>query len=176
MRLSCRHPSARAGQAMMEFLVGIVLVLVVIGGLIQLGMLSDLRTTSYMGSTREAAIWSMTNGGDDSLVYPYLERIDEGADSHTYSADDLEVSKNATDVYNGIVRYGRPADVAQFTRENPWTGLTGANDIMDEFGMVRGSRSSSSLRLLPIVRNLIYQDDRIDIRTEVYGVRRGGIY
>jgi hypothetical protein len=173
MRLSCRHSSARAGQAMMEFLVGIVLVLVVIGGLIQLGMLSDLRTTSYMGATQEAAIWSMTNGGDDGLVYPYLAGIDEGADSHTYSADDLELSKDATEVYNDIVRH---ADVARFTRENPWTRLTGANDIMDEFGMVRGSRSSSSLRLLPIVRNLIYQDDRIVIRTEVYGVRRGGIY
>ena len=170
------HPRSHSGQAMMEFLVGIVVVLVVVGGLIQLGMLSDLRTTNYMDATEEAANWSMTNGGDDSLIYPYIERIDDGPDSHTYSADDREIGKNAVDVYNGIVRYGRPDDVAQHTRDNAWTELGSANDIMDELGMVRGSKSTTSLRFLPIVRNLIYQADRIDIRTEVYGVRQGGIY
>ena len=169
--------TTRMGLMMVLSVIGIIAVIVVFGAFIQVGLLSHERTDTYMRATQEAATFAVQPQFDpDQPPEPYVLSMLIGDDLHTYSADDRRVGSSGDEVISGILTHTLPQDLVQYAPDSAFSRITGGSDLNGEFSMVRGDATSRGIRLLPVVRNLIYRADRIDIDAEVVSIWTRGIY
>ena len=169
--------NSKRGQAMIEFVIGIIVVIVVFGSFIQIGLLTNERMDAYAEATHEAASISAWQSADPTqAAEPYVLATSIGNDEQWYSADDRQVGGSGDEVINGIVRHGLTSQLTTHLDDNPFTDIRGGNDLNAEFGMIRGEENRIGIPLLPVVRRLVYGDDRIDINEEVITIETRGIY
>ena len=174
---SKHYVNQKSGQAMVEFIIGIIVVIVVFGGFIQIGLLSNERMTTYMRATHEAASLAVMPSRDPDHVPPaYTLANLIGDDEATYSEDDQRTVGSGEEVIDGIVSHALPDQLDQFIDQSPFILLNNGSDLNENFSMVRGDAHRTGIRLLPVVRNLIYGEDAIDVSEEVTTIWTRGIY
>jgi hypothetical protein len=171
-------PLSLAGQAMIEVMVGLVALIVLIAGLLQVASLTRARTDA-MAAAREEA------GGLALLDYPvsdipdYIGEIDAGADGRTYSYDDERSGANAgafdAIIVDRTVSDSSEWDVLEELPNSPFSDLHGAMMPAAAFGLVKGD-ASETVTLLPAVRSLLYQANEINIECDVWMTWTRGIY
>ena len=163
----------RSGQAMLEFIVGIVGMLALLAGLLQLVTLANAHL-----ARRNAGRLALSN----QLVRDnpdYIRTWHAGADERTYSRDDdyNHANPNVFRAYFPERVVGRPDDwrVMEAVPHNPIADIRDAPDPADAFGMV-SDREYRNVPLLPAVRHLLYRADRLEIESEVWMTATYGIY
>ena len=165
----------KSGQAIIEFCIGLIAILAVFGGLIQLGRLGLIRMENRVEATRIATELSMADGDVTSTI-SYLYEVSDGPDTLSYSEDDLQRNGNADEAYDRLGARMQPGLVGAYDAGSPIAGMGGPGEMLDEMGFVRGTAWEMSIPILPVVRNLIYDADEVDLVSEVWMTQTGGIY
>jgi len=166
--------SFAAGQALVEFVVALVAILVLFAGLVQIGLLTSTRTQTMIDARQEAgqnAIAPLSV----SPVPDYIENWQAGSDTRQYSADDVFTTANAADFSGQLVAYGHPEDLHSWVPANAVSPLYQNPNPVSLFGLVSGD-ASETVQLLPAVTHLIYAADSINIYSEVWLGWSQGIY
>lgn len=166
------------GQAMVEFIVGLVAVLVLFAGLLQVVSLTQARTETIVAARREAGQRAIAASANH-MAPDYIRHVLEGPDRSRYSADDAHtlanpyllqnvvISRAASDPSDWIVIDAAPNTALSDLRANP-------NPITD-FGFLSG-RDSRTIEVIPTIRDLVYDANSITVETEVWMPWTRGMY
>lgn len=173
---SSRH-ATRSGQAIVEFVVGIVGILILVAAMLQLGTLVREDSRTLLKARAEAGAAAL---GDDYIapVSPgprYLAGWSTGPDNAAYTRDDQSVAGNAALFSQGLLAHANPATLAQYLPDNPLTPMADPGALMSGLSFVRGSSDSGPIPLYPITRKLIFGRSTITMESEVYLIWTRGL-
>ena len=168
----------RGGQALVEFMIGLVAVLVLFAGLLQVASLSRIHTDTMVEARRLAAEQAMLDV--DTLTSPdYIHDWQQGDDQKSYTRDDNFTTANPSDFDTRIVdRAGGDTDGWDLIDSAPgsrFPDLHGSSAPGSLFGLVEGT-DSGTIDLLPAVQHLIYAAPSIQVRCNVWMTRTKGLY
>jgi hypothetical protein len=178
-----RGLSSRSGQAIVEMLVGLVALLVLITGLIQVEALSSGQTATMVQARRLAGLAAI-NGSNLAFTPKFIAKWQVGPDGKRYTKDDVVTSGDTAEFENTIVNKASPDasewtgiidSVAPGSRENELSVIHQSGMPQAQFGFVKGS-DSTNVDLLPAVQDLIYRADSIKIVSDVWMTSTKGIY
>ena len=170
--------SGREGQALIEFSVGLLAMIIVLGMLAQIGLLGKARTETYLQATKEAT----ENSIDNTLSVPvvggpsYLAAMEVGDDGAKYSADDEEDGGDPSLVSGYILVHSTPDRLQSFAGPNRVSrAALGGGTMISQFELTRG-RDTESVQLLPVVRRQMYRGNSIEMESEVFMPWLKGLY
>jgi hypothetical protein len=163
----------RNGQAMVEFMVAIIAVLVLFAGLVQVGLLSKA-DTDVMVKARALAGEDVVNPTAGEPAPDYISERTKGDDDVSYSVDDESSDGDAFEFQNNIVGYAHNGDLFARVGPNLVTDLL-ANPFNVMNGMVQGE-SSKDVPLLPVIRDMVYADESIKVKRTVWMVSGGEVF
>lgn len=175
-----RHLSGgtpRGGQAMTEFIVGLLVVVILVSGTLTWIEIASARS-ELLGRVRGATGRSAMLGGGVAPAPPFPQTWEEGPDRRRYTADDRPVAAGAAGLRNRIVARAvrDPAD---------WQRIEAAGgDLLSDLrtgtpsgeavGLVRG-RESRIVVLSPALRALVYDKPEVTVAAEIWMPRMGGL-
>jgi hypothetical protein len=171
--------SQRAGQAIVEFVVGLAVVLVLVAGLLQVAALTRAQTDTMVEARRRAGEEAMDV--NQPLAGPeFIRDWTDGPDGYAYSGDDTFSEGDALTFLGAVVdQAAGGADgwdrIGQAGGDNRLYGLHRALRPVSAFGLVKGS-DEETVEVIPAVRELIYDKDRITVRSDVWMTWTRGIY
>jgi len=175
--------SDRAGQAVVEFLVGLVAVLVLFAALLQMASLNKAHTDTMVEARRQAGELAMLQLGPGLEIMSdpdYILNWQEGPDGKRHTRDDRFSSASPAAFNAVIVDLAAPNaegwTIIDSVPDNRLTGLHNDPDPVAGFGLVRGHHSVSDVPLLPAVQSLLYRAESIDVESEVWLTWTKGIY
>ncbi len=173
--MRARVSSHTSGQAMLEFVVGLVATLCVIGAMIQLGLLALERSTAMVDATGEAAEKSIE---PDFTLLPtdYTQNWREGADAFRHSADDTQESGDPSLITEQIGEAALPSRIRAYDDDSPLAHADDPERLVEQDALVKGSASKVGIRLLPVVRKWLYRRDTLTVRAESWSVWTTGVY
>jgi len=171
-----RH-ATKSGQAAVEFCIGVVAMLVVIGGAFQLGRLGLARTDARVEATRVATSRSMLPEAFLTTdLTNYLQGMREGPDGSKYSLDDEPNTGNANEAYVTLLEPNHPEILQGYASGNDLAGIEDTYTLMTSMGLVQGGGMELNIPVLPVMRRLFFQHDTVDIQMSVWMVRTGDLY
>jgi len=163
---------------MIEFIVGLVAVLVIFAGLLQVVSLTQARTEALMSARREAGQRSMAGSGA-RLTPDYIRYVTEGPDRRRYSADDENTPANPAMLHSAIIdrSVSDPSEwsVIDAVPENAFSDLHLNSNPISDFGFLDG-RDSRRVELIPTIKSLVYDADSITVECEVWMPWTRGMY
>ena len=169
--------NASSGQAIVEFAAGLVAVLVLVAGLLQVASLSAARTDAMVQARKAADSTAML----DIPLYvpsPFIKHWDEGPDRKAYTRDDDFSTGDMPGFRNSIVDRTSPDesgwDIMSAIPRNDIATLR-ESAVSPVFGLVQGE-ASRSFEILPAFRKLIYNAETITVKARVWMTRTRGIY
>lgn len=169
-----RVGSDRSGQAMTEFVVALVGIMVVTAGLIQLSLLGILHTGTMIEARRQAGVAAMQTNAPFSGPQ-YIGGWVNGPDEMPYTRDDTNTSASVGDFRGRIVNYSHPDSLGEQVHSNAFTDLWQSDFPHLGFGLVDG-HSTASMDLLPIISNLVYRADHVDVEGKAWLTWTTGFY
>jgi hypothetical protein len=189
-----KHPTLknRSGQAVVEFVVGLVVLLTILAGLLELTSVTKKHTDLMVEARRDAgnhALWDMAPAypaGDapeyikDWRVGPAGDDPDGDGipgDEKRYTPDDVFDRATAADFSTRIVERaaanaGDWGVLDEIPRQRV-SGLRGSSEPSTLFGLVRGEAREDIDLLAPeysLIRKLLFRpaDDKIHLSSEVW--------
>ena len=177
-RFRISNPQSLRGQALIEFLIGIIGIIALFAGLLQIASLSRAHTESMIEARSEAAEDAI--GDTAFLASPdYIEAVMEGADGTRYSADDSFTDGSSADFLDYIVEPSASSAtewaIIDGATGNQLSMLRSGLSPAYEMQMVRGT-DSRDVDIIPAVQNLIYDAETIEVQSTVWLPWLGGIY
>jgi hypothetical protein len=169
---------SRSAQAMIEVIVGLVAMVVLIAGLIQIVKLTRAQTDAMIEAREMVAVMAFD---DEPLsAYPgYIQDVEVGPDGRRFSSDDTTTDANAVDFdttfVGQLVSQAAEWNTIGELPSSAFTSLHGSPAPYTEFGLLRG-RGSRSILTDPALRHLLYNADEIEIECEVWMTWTRGIY
>ena len=168
----------KSGQAMVELIVALVAIMAIIAALLQITSLGLTDTHVLLMARKDASsksilpIQTLSSAG-------YLKTWEEGADSSSYTVDDIAIEDEPLSFINMIVNKAS-ADEAGWElygtlHNNPFGMLRSSFNPSSVFGFVQGEHSESVV-LLPATRHLLYNADVITLKSRVWLVRINDVY
>lgn len=168
---------ARSGQALVEFCIGLVAMLAVIGGVFQLGRMGLARTEARVEATRSATARSMRSSDAAGQSIPnYIHRMDEGGDEATYSVNDRRIGGDEQDVYDRLIAPSSPHLLHTYAPDNDLADINGTLEMLAGMGLVHGAGNRFDIPVLPVVRRLFFDRPHVDIQVSAWMVRTGELY
>jgi len=174
---ACGLRNAKSGQALLEFCIGLVAMLAVIGGIFQLGLMGRARTDARVEGTRSATARSMLDADMTGLFLPrYIRRMDAGGDGFSYSVDDSAVGGNSQDAYDRVAGRMRPDQVRPYAPGSEIAMMDDPVEMLLGMGLVSGVGMELNVPVLPIVRRLFFNRGTVDFQVQVWMTRTGDLY
>ncbi len=167
-----------SGQAMIEVMAGLVALIVLIAGLLQVASLTRAQTNTMVKARREAGNLALLDLPFSEFP-DYIRDIQVGPDGRSYSQDDTTTyafpSDFNRDITELVTEQSSDWDVIDALPNSPLSSLHNANTPATEFGLLKGD-ASETITLLPAVRDLLYRADEITVESEVWMTWTRGIY
>ncbi len=166
-------PNQRAGQAMAEMVVSMVVIMVILTGLLHIARLGRAHTEAMHEARQRAGDYAMR----ESLVLSdasFIQDWDAGADEARYSRDDIALDARASEFTLAIPSVAEPDTLNVFLPANPVSTMATHPSPQNLFQMVRGD-AVRYVDPAPVFRNLIYAADSIDLVGEVWMIHTRGI-
>ena len=174
--------TSRSGQAAIELVAGLLLLLIVVTGLIHVNRMA--RTSLFLHSVlRGIAGEHAMESGTTSVVPEYISDWQEGADGQRYTADDKPVR-------NGAALPVILATLINDSAKSPddWAFVTDSSRL--PVSMIRLRQSPAMAATLgfaheeetlhvpvdSVIRQLVYGKDEVAIKEEVWMPLMGGLY
>lgn len=163
---------------MIELIIGLVAVLVLVSGLLQVASLTKTHTDVMVEARRQAGRKAVNLfGGSESAEY--IRDWEPGDDEKRYTRDDSFTDGSRGAFVGTIVdKAGRAQndwDIIARTANKGVSELRAGSEPTETFGLVRGYESRD-VELLPAVRSLLYRAHSIDVESEVWMTWCTGIY
>ncbi|MDI6774938.1 MAG: hypothetical protein QME60_06040 [Verrucomicrobiota bacterium] len=172
----------RGGQALIEFMIGLVAVLALVAGLFQIASLVKSHTDTMVEARRQAG--ELANMELDQGVMllsdaDYIRDWEEGNDGKRHTRDDSFTTADDQAFAATFVGKAVPSpagwDVLCQAPGDRLSAMNGAPNPTPYFGLVRGS-SSINAPLFQAARGLFHQADSIEVRCDVWMTWTKGIY
>lgn len=159
---------ARAGQAIAELVVGLIALLVVIMGMLQIQSLALAHTQTLNDARAEAGGYAL----DSSYIPHYsppvwISDINPGRDKIRYSQDDQKMQGSPSLVTDGIVAHANPAELSKYASGNELSAASSAYGLMNELYLTHG-RQRSQVETFPLIRSIVYNADVIQLQSDVW--------
>jgi hypothetical protein len=173
-------PSPRtAGQALTELVIGLVAILALLAGLLQLGLLTRAQTDVMILARSRAAATAMAGGTQITAIPSYIHEVTAGNDGRTYSRDDEHTFASAEEFSRTVVDKSAadPTDwhLLDAMPSRPFSDLHGSDTPAELFGLIDGT-ASETVDIIPAVKSLLYRADTIKIEARVWVPRTGDFY
>ena len=171
-----------AGQAIVEFVVGLVAVLVLVSAILQIGVLGREHTGAMADARALAGQYAMSPVYTEPTPGPYyIQDWREAADNVAYSRDDQPTAITADGVSSGLVAHARPADLAAWVPGNAVSAMQEPSAVLPGFWLVHGVSPTRTVRIdstnsIPAFRHLLYASDSIQLHGDVWMTWTKGIY
>jgi hypothetical protein len=167
-----------SGQAMIEVMAGLVALIVLIAGLLQVASLTRAQTDAMVEARQEAGTLALLE--EPFSEFPdYIQDIQVGPDGRSYSHDDTTTdalpSEFNQDITERVTEQPSDWDVIDALPNSPLSSLHNAFTPATEFGLLKGD-ASETITLLPAVINLLYSADEITVESDVWMTWTRGIY
>jgi len=171
------HSRGQKGQAIVEFAIGLVCLLILIAALVQLGAIArrDLRNILDARARAGSAALSDVYLAPISPGPRFIRDWTDGPDRSPYTADDVPLFSNPALVSDEIIARGRPDSLASFSPQNPFSPLSDPAAVIPGMAFVRGSSTRTVLPLLPIARRLFFGRDSLELDADVYLIWTKGL-
>lgn len=163
---------------MIEFIVGLVALLVLFAGLLQVVSLTQARTEAQVSARRQAGLRAMTTSAN-RMTPDYIRYWTTGPDQSRYSADDVNTPASPSRL-RSVVIDRTASDPSEWTvvdavPNNAFSDLHANPNPISDFGFLRGT-DSRRVDLIPTIRDLVYDADSITVEAEVWMPWTRGIY
>ncbi|MFH1476099.1 MAG: TadE/TadG family type IV pilus assembly protein [Verrucomicrobiota bacterium] len=163
------------GQAMVEFMVGLVIVLVLLAGLIQIGQLTHAHTRTMMTARAQAGQLAMSVTPPVSEIALLISDWVPGADLRRHTHDDMVlVTSNAVTLPGELVGQAHLERVTN-APANALTALAASPNAAGDFFLVK-SEASEWVSIMPIIRRLVYAHPTLEVKGDAWLVWTKGIY
>ena len=160
---------------MVEFMIGMVVVLVLLAGLIQVSQLTHAHTRSMIAARAAAGRLAMDPGFPPSETALLISDWVPGPDLRRLTHDDIAlVSSNAATLPGELVGRANLSLVPN-APTNALTTLAASPNPAGDFFMVKGT-ASEFVPILPIIRRLVYAHATLEVESDAWLVRLKGIY
>lgn len=176
-----KKQNKKSGQALVEFAVAMISILVLMAGLLQMSTLAAKRAEVMVNARREAALRASADMGNDVDVISDAEYIRDwypGSDNAQYTYDDRATHGDQLS-FEGIIvdkSASDPAGWDAITKTQSRIGRLRVNpQPVTCFGLVKGS-DKKAVEIIPAVRDLLYKADSLTVQADVYMTWRKGIY
>lgn len=164
----------RSGQAMTEFVVALVCILVLVAGVIQIAVLG-LRHSRLMSEARRDAGQRALLDESPFSAPQFVASCTVGDDGIAFSRDDGKTAGDSGDLTVGVASHAHPDDLQDLRPDNPVSILAGSDFPQTMFGFVEGEKTDS-VDLIPIVRELIYRKDSLELKGTAWMTWTKGVY
>ena len=154
----------RSGQAIAELAVGLIALLVVFMGMLQIQRLAHNHTQTLMAARAQA--------GQDALNSPYIQRNNgpswianwsAGADNIPYTQDDTIQAGSPAATMAGIVARANPAALQTLVPDNALSAAASSSTLMNEFCLTHG-QSTTNADIFPLIQAWVYRTDSIQLQ------------
>lgn len=162
------------GQAMVEFVVALVAIMVLFAAMVQFSRLGAAHTRAMVDSRRNAGLQSLASNSGFSGP-DYIRDRTLGADGVKYSRDDGFTSAMPGAFSGQLISYSDPWDLNARRPGNDIANLYGDTFPQLRFGLVYDEQTEE-IQLLPVIRNLVYNADAIEVEGDAWMTWTQGIY
>jgi hypothetical protein len=170
----CISISSR-GQAMVEFMVGLVVVLVLLAGLIQIGQLTHAHTRTMIAARAAAGRLAMADRRPASETALLISDWSPGPDYRRHTHDDMAlVASNAAALPGELVGQAHLERVPNVP-VNALSTLRDSPNPAGDFFLVKG-KASEGVPILPIIQRLVYAHPTLEVESDAWLVWTEGIY
>lgn len=163
-----------SGQALVEFVVALVVVMVLLAGIIQISWLG-VRHSRAMGEARRLAGQKSMLDVSSFSSPRYIESCTTGPDGVAFSRDDDIVAGDVSGLTEVIAETAHPDDLEGVIPDNSVSVLSRSDMPQALFGLVDGEKKDR-VALIPVVRELIYRADEVEVRGSAWMTWTKGIY
>ena len=168
--------SSRSGQAFIELMAGLVVIMVLLSGFVLVAELFETHNQTMVSAQLSAAEAAMAEEYSPLLPPVYLSGWGAGADQSRYTRDDVPLWVSNPNLHiNRIASYADPEAIAGLIPGNPLSSIATDEDAAMEFMLVSGS-SMRTVPTLPVVRQLFYNKSGISVRTQIWMTWLRGLY
>ncbi|MDF3129708.1 hypothetical protein P0Y35_10925 [Kiritimatiellaeota bacterium B1221] len=168
----------KSGQALVEFCIGLIAILAVVGGMFIIGDMGLARMETRVEATRDASQRSMfAPSSSTQFVRSHIRAVTAGPDNQPYSFDDTSTTGGAVETFLTLVEPSQPAVLQQYAPSHILANMYSSNEMMANTGLVSGQDSQRiDIRDIPIIRKLFVNQDTIHIEETVWSIRTGDLY
>lgn len=161
--------SDRSGQSLVELLVGLLALVLVLMGVLQIGRLAHEHTQILM-EAREDVDRVVIDDDFEPLDPPpsYAWGVHVGDDGRDYSQDDVVRIDNPDLIVDNVVAHSTPEELELWLSPTAIEELELSDRFMQAFDLTYEQRSSGIIEFYPIIRNLVAEDDRIKMNRRVW--------
>lgn len=157
------------GQSLVELVVGLLAVVLVLMGLLQIGRISLEHTQTLLDARKEADELAMDISFDPvDPGLPYAWGVAPGEDQRSYSLDDVVLHGSPDVIIEDVVAHASPDELNDWIGENELEPMRYPGSFTEAFDLTSAQGSSGTIELYPIIRNLVSDDDRIRLTREVW--------
>lgn len=164
----------KSGQAVIELVAALVVILVLVAGTIQICSMG-VSHSKLMTSARQEAGRKALQDASSFSGPQFIAACTPGADDIAFSRDDDVTPGNVALLNMGIVDYAHPDELNQRRVDNPVSVLANSSFPQELFGLVEGE-AKVSVPLMPIVRELLYGSDSVELQGKAWMTWTKGIY
>ncbi len=159
---------------MAELVVALVVLLVLCAGILQLGSLCLRHSDAIAEARRKAAVRAM--GSASPFASPhFISTRAAGADETQYSRDDETIAGDVNRLQTGIPSYAEPDTLSRYIPGNVFSDFSESPFPYLFLGLVDGS-DEQDVPMWPIVRQLIYNADSVNVRGDAWLTWAEGVY
>ena len=155
---------------MVEFMAGLVAILVILAGLIQIGQLTHARTRTMIAARMAAGQLAMAPTRPMSETALLISDWVPGPDQRRYTRDDMALVTS-----NAVALPGKLAGWVPNTPTNALATLGNSPNPAGDFFLVKGE-ASGEVPILPIIQRLVYAHSTLEVESDVWLVWTKGIY
>jgi hypothetical protein len=170
------------GAAMVELMIGLVAILAVFAGLIQMVSLSRARhDTQYAARSQagEASFRDLGGGIGQISDADYIRDWDSGSDGRRHTRDDSATGGDAFRFSDTILQQSSPDTAGwRIIAQAPGDRLSllvGQPNPASLFGLIE-AEEHETVKLLPAVQSLLYDAESIEVESRVWMTWTKGIY
>ena len=162
----------KGGQAIVEFVVALVAVMVLFAGLLQIGLFSRLHTDAMMEARKDAAERAVSPFAG-AMSADFIAAWQDGDDEISYSKDDDAVLGQLNHFSSHIVQYAHPVELEDKRGVNLISTMSAQPSLI--LSALERGVAERTMDVLPVIRNMVYGDDSIEVECEVYAVSERGL-
>jgi len=160
---------SRSGQALAEMVVGMVSILVLVAGLLQIGVLSREHTKTLLDARAEADMQAMSPIHAEQLMGAgYIQDWEEGVEGVRYTRKDRPSPGDPQGIISNVVDHALPSALYRTVGEQRVHRLDESLMVTDAFEFVRGHSYGDPVEMLPIMRRLVTTSESLRMEHEVW--------
>lgn len=166
--------SGCGGQALVEFVVALVVIMVLVAGTLQISLMGVRHSRLMAEARREAGQKAMQDVSSFSGPQ-YIGECTVGPDGIAYTRDDDATAGDSGAFVVGVVGYAQPTELDTIRPGSPVSAIADTAFPQLMFGLVQGEKTEN-LPLIPVVRELIYRKDAVELKGSAWMTWTKGLY